>query len=113
MAQKILPIGSIILYLQSRMMIAGYQIYNKDENLELGYILLPYPYGCMGEESYRMIPVKEEFTLIATGYESERSQPILQRMQDISEMTSQADPEEYLEALQGIDYLFQKILRSD
>lgn len=99
MRQEIYPIGSVIKVENTKVMIIGIHLYAREDKMVLDYSVVPYPLGCMSENSVGLLSTRTKLELVSKGYENEITKRILQRYQNIDDMIDEISLEEFEEEM--------------
>lgn len=69
---KALPIGSVVKARGIKLLILGYQTFEQEDHIRMGYLAVKYPRGYAGRESLGILGFDEITEVLAEGRRTER-----------------------------------------
>ncbi|MBQ4528368.1 MAG: DUF4176 domain-containing protein [Clostridia bacterium] len=101
-----LPVGSIINVNDTKLMIIGYELVDKDDKFVDGYTVVKYPMGYMKNESLFFVSVDAEFSVEWQGYSYDDGNEWLEANKRFSDSIKSLD---YQDAKNHLEYIITAI----
>lgn len=82
---KLLSIGSVIKYEDTKLMIVGHS--TKKETNKYSYVVVPYPIGFAGKDKILTIEVDKEVQVLYEGYKNEQGDKYISQLGKMADLT--------------------------
>lgn len=64
-------VGSVIAIQDNKFIVCGYRPVDMGDSVSMGYLLVPYPLGFVGMDSFSLVSADTDFPIVHEGYRNE------------------------------------------